>query len=444
MKVLDTFALQIREEYDITLSFDLVYSCERDTAKQDFIAKEACPKMLFADIKDMQSGRAQDMLTRKMARIPFVAVLIAGFPCVDRSSQNSKASSNKGCVAKAAGATGLGFEHIRQYTEANSVPMIILENVTKLGEIDIDTKQSDVDHIVKAMRKKGYAAFVDRVHAEDYGSPAFRARFHFTNSSVQGKPVLDRLRFGNVLTCMKLARDDGEGVFEIGDFIEQDADKALATQSKLAFPPLATKGSEAARIKGDPGFKQEHLQAFKLSGLQWPPQFEDGAQAYETLGQRPAEVVHFCNAVWPYSEEGVEFMDANESLSRLTNFKLHESTTPEDLKNPWRRMVPTITGHSVMVCRIARSDGTLDLREVAGFELMRLIGWDDCHLKNGVDRSEMNIALMRSLAGNAFSAFAVGPILAASFACHGSGALQLQLFGSDSDATAMDSDSDAP
>ena len=74
----------------------------------------------------------------------------------------------------------------------------------------------------------------------------------------------------------------------------------------------------------------------------------------------------------------------------------------------WRNTCPTITGQTKMFVRVQLSPGVYKYAVLTGSMLMRLVGWA------GELMAEGDNDLMTSFAGNAFSAFSVGPLLACS------------------------------
>eukprot|EP00959_Pyramimonas_sp_CCMP1952_P176903 3697445-Pyramimonas_sp.AAC.1 len=97
------------------------------------------------------------------------------------------------------------------------------------------------------------------------------------------------------------------------------------------------------------------------------------------------------------------------------------------MRNPWRDYLGTLTGRGVWLTRLASSDGGLELRLLSGVECMRAIGWGLQHWRDpkSVKQGGYSDTLLRSLAGNAYSAFACGPPLAASLAALGLPASEL-------------------
>jgi hypothetical protein len=107
----------------------------------------------------------------------------------------------------------------------------------------------------------------------------------------------------------------------------------------------------------------------------------------------------------------VQGFDANLGISRLLGDK--------GTRNPWKSVLPTMVGSSKFVIRIVDATGLLTIRQLTGVEAMRCIGWDICDWKEDPLRAGHPDSLLRNLAGNAFSAFAVAPLIAAVVAVQG-------------------------
>ena len=119
-------------------------------------------------------------------------------------------------------------------------------------------------------------------------------------------------------------------------------------------------------------------------------------------------------------EVAYEFVDAGQSLGKLLGCLPSQQKKPEDWHYPWTRLVPTITGNAHIVMRRFRiSEGGAEVFEVRlleGFELMNIIGFDTCFYVPGQCLKKIPLS---SLAGNAFSAFACGPVVLSCFVAYG-------------------------
>ena len=105
----------------------------------------------------------------------------------------------------------------------------------------------------------------------------------------------------------------------------------------------------------------------------------------------------------PLHPAEAQFLDANCSLERLS----------PNGGTPWLdNRLMTLVGASKPVMRRRRADGTVEVRLLYGIELMAFIGWHWDDYAEG-ECTMLDNATLTSLAGNAFSAFAVGPVLAA-------------------------------
>ena len=119
----------------------------------------------------------------------------------------------------------------------------------------------------------------------------------------------------------------------------------------------------------------------------------------------------------------------------------------EKSRDPWRfPLMGTLTGFSETFVRCRHPDGSTTARMLRGVELMRAIGWD---LEDFVNVGELlqseagTDKTLSSLVGNAFSGYAVGPVIAAAVASMGVAASQLDTEPEDDGAISVsESDSD--
>lgn len=173
----------------------------------------------------------------------------------------------------------------------------------------------------------------------------------------------------------------------------------------------------AKKMKGDSAqWKATHEAAFMQHGMQWPPPAMKMDPLLATgFKQREAECVHFANELFPTGRDGNAsegqwtFMDANHSFERLFKWPLSEG---QEMTNPWRSCVPTMTANSSIAAR-RRKSGQLEIREIHGLEAMRLIGWDLGFWAHHASPFRPNVItpeLLMDLAGNAWSSFAFLPL----------------------------------
>jgi hypothetical protein len=173
-----------------------------------------------------------------------------------------------------------------------------------------------------------------------------------------------------------------------------------------------------SKESGKEQYKEEHLELFGYAKLQWPVDADTVGEVYtvsdmDALGTRGFEEMVFLNVMFrPRSR--LEFTDVNHGLSRQLTWKLGASHEEFDKmlaqKEPWRPYMSTITSLSKIVCRYTydvESGIVNEVRVVEGWEVMSATGWAPCMWTPTRQRVAADCQV--SLAGNAFSAFAVGP-----------------------------------
>ena len=170
------------------------------------------------------------------------------------------------------------------------------------------------------------------------------------------------------------------------------------------------------RLKLDnDNWKSEHLELFEFAHIQWPPCQEKfkGVIDFQDLSEREFEVVVFCHVHFlPQPQEiGQVFsFDCNDSLKRTVGWPLMGNRTA--LRNPWKGpSMGTLVGSSHNIIRI--TDPSLYIRPLSGVESMVAIGWDmSLFVRGNPYKDDFSDKQLRSLAGNAFSGFAIAPLLA--------------------------------
>jgi hypothetical protein len=225
-----------------------------------------------------------------------------------------------------------------------------------------------------------------------------------------------------------------------------DLDVLAKVKAALGSTPIESKCQKAA--KTEEKYRLEHSMIFRAAGYAWPPpnpmDIGEGFQ-FKTAGlsRRSIECLHFLSKRFPPSNR-IEWYDANVGLSASLSFKIDTPLKDEDLKNPWRSFCQTIVGSSQMVVRINTPDVKV-LRLLEPFECLALIGW--CASFYSVGHPMPNVQLASSLAGNAFSGFAMYPLLTSMMAIVGHArtvsAGIAEHPSDDSDGEAADGSSDA-
>lgn len=259
------------------------------------------------------------------------------------------------------------------------------------------------------------------MYHQEYGSPVARDRLYFFGvHGLQDGDGMANFLFKNCMTGMR------QKPMDITRFIVlNDADRATI-RAKYKLP--RGEGAAARCSKGEPVFRDEHCELFKHAGLEWPPALTATAQQdlhynLTGLGERALEVVYFLDKHFPPKIVGtdkpeLEFLDVNNSLGRLLKWQSSSSFKEfMELQSPWAPSPRTITGQSKIVMRSAQVGVPTSVRCLEGWEVMSLIGWSPSMWKEGGPFVQPEV--MCNMAGNAFSGFAVGPVLVAALSLLG-------------------------
>ena len=387
-KQLDKVLNRSRQQQQI---FRPIFSCERAPEKQAWI-REQLPDLLylFSEAGQLAQARAYDELSGDFKHVPAVDILTAGFSCTSRSKANNRAAQHKDCVQKGEGETGLTFFYTKKFIVAKKPRVFILENVEGLCE---GGEESDAAFIMAELSDAGYAVACFKVEASRYGSMARRLRLYFIGirQGPNSQHKLELIR--GLLEEMALE----PGTFLLGDFL---LDPSTLTTSDL--PPWPRAGN-----RKEPAYEAAHEDAAFQHKIKHPITEADivahCGDALLALPWRSRELAYLMHRIHPMPD-GVEheFLDTNPSFERAAR----------DSSSPWAaHMMNTLIGSTKPVLRFRGPDGVPRLRCLAGREMMAMVGWGAGDYIGGVT-STTHVTLC-SLAGNAFSAFAVGPVLLA-------------------------------
>lgn len=153
-------------------------------------------------------------------------------------------------------------------------------------------------------------------------------------------------------------------------------------------------------------FETTHADVCLENGWPWPigqdALLDACGSTLAGLPQRAREVAFIAHKLHAMPDDvTVQFMDANCSFERLIRSN----------GCPWvsDRMM-TIAGPTRAVMRSRSSSGQPVLRTILGRELLAMAGWGRTDFKQ---ETRIDNTTLSSLAGNAFSAFACGPVLLA-------------------------------
>ena len=95
-KVLQSLASFWEHEYHVKIKFEMLFQCELDWDKQQFLQAEfpECP-ILFEDASQIREPRVWNLKTKQYVRLPSVDILLGGPSCKSRSPLNPDAASHK-------------------------------------------------------------------------------------------------------------------------------------------------------------------------------------------------------------------------------------------------------------------------------------------------------------------------------------------------------------
>jgi hypothetical protein len=148
-------------------------------------------------------------------------------------------------------------------------------------------------------------------------------------------------------------------------------------------------------------YKEQNAEFFDMNNMSYPPNLADYPDAFvkaaSELSERAIETAIFAEATepWPTDPYKPQFLDANMSLKFLYKGGSHSI---------FRDTVPTLACSTILWMRVLLTGDRKAWRVVRGKYLLRLIGYGD-------PKSIVSDDTCQTLAGNAFSAFAVGPVL---------------------------------
>lgn len=146
------------------IAMEHVFSCESVAFKRNFIEATTKPPLLFTDVTELATGRAQCHDGVERAVPEDFNVLIAGTECVDFSNLTT---TPKGL--KDGGRSAVTFWSTLDLAKAHKPPIVVLENVATCPAKEME----------KAFEDVGYVAVHRKVCTSDYLLPQSRKRTYF-------------------------------------------------------------------------------------------------------------------------------------------------------------------------------------------------------------------------------------------------------------------------
>ena len=341
-------------------------------------------------------------LSSKLAKVESASLFVAGFVCKARSRLNASSSQNVGCVQAASASTGKSFKSVADYITKHRPLAFTLENLVTLNQVT-DLGVSDTDWIIDYFAAHGYSVRAFSIEACEHGSSCRRERNYWVGYR-DGLLRDDDPRLNRIQSIVDMCRV--EPVFPIEGY--------LTSMDSHQCQQLTPEEEHAER---EYLYKEEHLVFYDRIGVEWPPG-PNLFQYLKHLSTRAYEVVVYCNAAFPYQSCGKhgaalpkQFMDANMTLKFLVG---------DGKGNPWSEQFPTMTGSGIYImreaipkpgaegfCILGERQFDVELRQIDGIEMMQLAGFHLPYMRPPLP-SHRTAA---SMAGNAFSAFAVGVVL---------------------------------
>lgn len=374
------------DSYNVSVPISLAFACECDLAKAAWLraAHPEC-KAVFRDMAELCRAQAYNTVTGNFDLVPPVDLFLGGFVCTDKSRLNNKRAQHIQCVQNASAKTGGTFKMCFDFLKANRPHGFVLENVPEIANRKKGEK-SDLEFIVEQLTEIGYDVSTHMYQATEHGSLAERTRCWIRGIAQPAR--------GQVAYCHRLMRTLVIPVVPCELFFGRDF---------VLFDSINDSWENKGGCrKEDPAFRDEHIKIFRESRLSYPPTWEtvDAAllRALRPLEIRAREAVMYAEQTEPWAEVGKpQFFDCNMSLGFLVGSKGDRRVFSET--------VPTIATSSKVWSRVQLRCGEKKWCLLNGAALMRLVGWPG-EIPDGHDHR-----LMTGFAGNAFSAFSVGPIL---------------------------------
>ena len=392
-EVMKYLAEYVKLNLGVTLTFQVLWRCEKDPDRQRWLRKQY-PDMtlLFDTMEELGGIRAYNVISGSYDLIPHVMLFIVGWTCVDKSAFNSQRAKLKMCLRDRSGKSGKALDWTLRCIAKSRPDVVILENVgTLLHKLDFPEGEpaTDAEYIEQELAKISYDCVTQHVQASDYGSFADRFRLYWV--------------------CVNLMKGK-KGI----------SAEAMTLTASLHIPkyPLTTFFGDGLEdiIDGNLFWKHDKepetkffddlMLAYEYYKLPYPPVMEiKGTRFMESLkplSQRQRQILFLADTVDVLSTVPgqIEFVDINQSLEYISKNAPSFFTSGS---------IPTLATSTQIYARLRLAEGDVAYALLHGSLMMRLVGFDSS-MYNGEEQM-MEHELLKQMAGNAFSAFAFGPVL---------------------------------
>lgn len=196
--------------------------------------------------------------------------------------------------------------------------------------------------------------------------------------------------------------------YMVEDFLMSELELARLCEG-CPFP----EESGGKRQKVNSGWKLVHEQFFSLFGMHWPPRTEH----LSSFRMREAELIVAADFVFPESSPGEwKWFDANHTMERNLGFEVGVELVKDKLKNPWDKLLPTITTGSSIVGRILMPDGSSTFKALHPMEGFSMLGWGpEAWKQKPFSVSSLDKDDYMKMVGNAWTLYHYTPLMLAVF-----------------------------
>ena len=358
--------------------------------------------VLVDNVASYDEPVVQDTRTHKVAPVPGVEVFGGGCSCKPLGRLNKSRSSMQGCVRDGTLSSGETFEGLRRYVQRFRPRYFYFENVPEIGfqkkaaTDEAPVPESDKEYVIRCFEGDlKYTVWYVVIDATEHGSPKALRRAWFLGIDCP-RWISEQLgveaAFWEVFSCFRIDPYNVEDFFMSPEQID-----AFVSASTSMFPDLK-------RTKCLLDWKSTHEELFSEFDIIWPPVHEP----IPDFNDREDELVWLANKVFPPTEPGWTYFDANHSAEWILPMK----PLTQSRSNTWKALLPTMIGKGAIACR--KADEYLDvavLKRLHPLEAFRMNLWEleFWKVSPSVDTKKKYL-LLNEMAGNMWSLFHFIPL----------------------------------
>jgi len=390
------------EDFDTNVTVVEAFAAELDPNKRAFLRRNF-PSMrkLFDDVQLLTNTTAYNHVTGGPDPVPGCTMFACGFSCKSRSKLNPHSQTFIDCCQRGEGETRRTWDATFRYVKKAKPFWLLLENVKELDSTTSD--MSDAAFILDEICAVGYSARWMLLEAQRFGSRCRRSRLYLVGVLCVPPNNQDE---------MNLALAEMESLMTSCYMEPYPFDMFIITNPEDIIDSTAVVDAslwvdQIAHSDADLKFTVEHKALYTDVGFTYPPVIDELPaalrKALPSMTRRQGEIVIFMDRKYtPDNTPGTRrFIDTTPVLSRL-----HKRGWCVD-------NIPTLTGSMRLFMRCKHPCGRWEYRYIRGVELMHLMGWSPSFFRSIACEDE---SVLLSLAGNAYSGFAVMAALVCLFA----------------------------